>query len=276
MAPLGAGVAEASLALLLPAPSPEAPSPPAGPGSAGAVGSEGPPALPDCAGAAIDRPGCIAAAALLCNSLSSPAPPAAPDERLEGLGGCQSGPSPAGAGAPLFLQGWGVFALSVPGLCPPAPGSVPHQPGLGTRSPPGAQRVLPAFVPLCSHCVPSPLPARPCPFPVPPALPPPAIPIAARSNPITSPLTPARDRGEGGLEKETEAGEEGTGTCGTAGDRPWLPALAEMEIQRRAWKPPEILAGGGGSAACAAVRVPRRLQPPAPRRGCRRIWGARS
>lgn len=164
MAPLGAGVAETSPALLLPAPSPEAPSPPAGPGSAGAAGSEGPPALPDCAGAAIDRPGCIAAAALLCNSLSSPAPPAAPDERLEGLGGCQSGPSPAGAGAPLFLQGWGVFALSVPGLCPPAPGSVPHQPGLGTRSPQehsGCCQCLSPSAPTASppHCPPVPVPS---------------------------------------------------------------------------------------------------------------------
>lgn len=200
MAPLGAGVAGASLALLIPAWM--SPSPPAGLGSAGAAGSEGPSALPSCAGAAIDRPGCIAAAALLCNSLSSLAPPVAPAEGLEGLGGCQSGLSPAGAGAPLFLQGWGMFALSVPGLCPPAPGSVPHQPGLGILTPQGLSQCWQCLSPSA----PTASPPHCLPIPVPPLslL---RCPITARSNAITSyPPHPCTDHSERGLERETEAG----------------------------------------------------------------------
>lgn len=260
-----AGGAEASLA-----PSPQIRAP-GRPGHSGSCGQRGSPRthraalVPQSIALAASQP-------LPCSAI--PFHPPIPQQLLprdwRGWGAANLAPSPQGMGHLYFCRDRGFFSVCAPQLrlCPTAAWP-------GDPQPPGAQRALPVCVPLCSHCVPSPLPAHPCPFPVPSlSLPCPSC-LATSSDSHHSPLQ-SDPHGEGGLERETEAGEEGTGTCGTAGDRPWLPALAEMEIQRRAWKPPEIFAGGGGSAGCAAVRVPRGLQPPAPRCGCRKIWGAPS
>lgn len=77
--------------------------------------------------------------------------------------------------------------------------------------------------------------------------------------------------------------EEGcSGSCSTAGGNQssWLSALAEMESQRRAEKPPEIFPGLVGAwATCAHVcGLPCGLQSPrsslSPLCGCRRVLGA--
>lgn len=76
--------------------------------------------------------------------------------------------------------------------------------------------------------------------------------------------------------------EEGRGgSCSTAGGNhsSWLSALAEMESQHRAEKPPEIFTGLVGAwAACAHMCVfPRGLQSPccslSPLRGCGHVLG---
>lgn len=125
-----------------------------------------------------------AIAALLCNSLSSLVPPAAPGEGPGGEWEAASlAPCPEGHLSPC--RDGGLFPLGVP--CPACAQSVSHSPwphpapssctslawGPAALSNAGSwcQHLLPQYmpVPTVSHCIPSPLLACPCHFPVPTA-----------------------------------------------------------------------------------------------------------